>query len=137
MATIIEIENSIKVLEMLSQIEEIEVLQDEKRPDLFIITEPESGLILKIDVEETTIVFFMDIEKVEKITDELGELLLIINNKEAVHGAFGYNPDTKRIVFKNILEIENLDMNELKSSIITMIVTVFESISRINKIIGG
>jgi len=135
MATTIEIENSLKVLEMLSEIEEIDPKQI--KDDLFEITEPESGLILGIDVEETTIVFFMDIGEVEKISQKLGELLLIINNKEATHGAFGYDPNKKRIIFKNTLEIENLDLNELKSSIISMIVTVYHSMSRINRIIGG
>ena len=130
MATAIEMENSLKVLEMLSEIEEIDPKQI--KDDLFEITEPETGLILGINVKEKTIVFFMDIEGVEKISQELGELLLTINYTEATHGAFGYNPDKKRIIFKNALEIENL-----KSSIISMIVTVYQSISRINKIIGG
>lgn len=135
MVTQIEIENSLKVISMLSEIEEIEVEQE--GDDLFKITEPDSSLVLYIDVEETTIVFLMDICSIEKISEELGTYLLTVNNDSAVHGAFGFNPELKKIIFKNTLEIENLDLNELQSCIISMFFTVFNSISGINERIGG
>jgi hypothetical protein len=79
----------------------------------------------------------MDICEAEKISEELGTYLLTVNNKGAVHGAFGFDPELKKIIFKNTLEIENLDLNELKSCIESMMLTVFNSISEINKKIGG
>ena len=134
MPTTTEIENGIKVLEMLSEINDVSF--DQKREDIFVVYEPESGLSIVIDVEETTIIFIIDIGQSEGVSQELGELLLSINN-DAVHGAFGYDSEKKKILFKDVLEIKNLDLNELEASIQSMIITVANSIEQISPLIGG
>ena len=136
MPTITEVENGIKVLGMLAQIEDVEVTQGDDQ-DKFEVTEPITGLKVIIDVEESTIIFLMDIYDIESISQELGEFLLSVNSDNAVHGAYGFSKKLKKIIFKDVLEIKNLDSNELKGSIESMIITVNKSLGKIIEIIGG
>ena len=134
MPTTTEKENGYKVLEMLTNFNDVSF--EQKTDDIFLVNEPESGLNVVIDVEEKTIIFMIEIHRgIESISQELGELLLKINNDSAVHGAYGFDSKQNIIVFKDVLEIENLDQNELEASIISMILTVAKSIEEISKLL--
>jgi hypothetical protein len=131
MPTAIEIENGNKVVEMLSLIPDVSFRQE--REDMFVVSEPESELDVYIDVEKTTIIFMIEIcSNVESLSQELGQYMATVNNKMAVHGSYGYDPESKKIIFKDVLEIQNLDQNELEASIISMILTVANTIKKIS-----
>jgi hypothetical protein len=42
---------------------------------------------------------------------------LLIKNRDIIHGAFVLSEDGKKLIFRDTLQIENLDMNELAGSI--------------------
>jgi len=132
----IEIANAGKILEMLLKTDDISFEQHPDRQDIFIVKEPETGLELVVDVEESTICFLMDIcpvpaEDHQKLA--LYEKLLEINNI-SVHGAFSTSDG--KVIFKDNLEIENIDQNELDASVQLMLVTVAQNIEAISEIVA-
>lgn len=42
---------------------------------------------------------------------------LLIKNRDMVHGAFVLDESGKKVIFRDTLQIENLDLNELEGSI--------------------
>lgn len=42
---------------------------------------------------------------------------LLIKNRDIVHGAFVLDEDGKKVIFRDTLQIENLDLNELEGSL--------------------
>jgi hypothetical protein len=97
------------------------------REDLFLVTEPESGVEFTVDVEEDTLFLRAEVadfsrQKVES-TENLFRFLLEANG-EAVHVAFGLEGD--QVVIKGDLEIENLDANELEASCKALIWTLYQ-----------
>ena len=69
-----------------------------------------------IDCEEPIVVIEQVIMNVPEKTDTLYKRLLKFN-RELVHGAFALDEDEKYIIFRDTLQLENLDRNELEGSI--------------------
>ena len=131
----LEIQNASKIIEMLSKMEDVSF--EQTREDLFTVHEPESDLDVFIDVEESAVVFLMDVmpvpqEAPEKSLLDLYRKLLEINN-EAPHGAFCIADG--KILFKDTLEVENLDQNELEATILMMILTIYQNIGAIASVV--
>jgi len=42
---------------------------------------------------------------------------LLIKNRDIIHGAFVLNDDGSKVIFRDTLQIENLDQNELEASL--------------------
>ena len=42
---------------------------------------------------------------------------LLIKNRDIVHGAFALDESGKKVIFRDTLQLENLDLNELEGSI--------------------
>lgn len=42
---------------------------------------------------------------------------LLVKNRDIVHGAFALDESGKKVIFRDTLQIENLDLNELEASI--------------------
>ena len=136
----LEIKNSERVLEMLSKMEDVSF--EQKREDIFEVTEPESGLSVLVDVEETIVSFLMEIGQDDRSWPGAAPDVPIVSlykkmleiNAEAVHGAFCLSG--QKIIFKDNLEIEHLDQNELEASIQSMILTVYQNLKDISELIG-
>ena len=71
---------------------------------------------LIIDCEEPIVILEQVIMRVPSKKDNLFERLLQINRK-LVHGAFVLDEDSKIIIFRDTLQLENIDKNELEGSI--------------------
>ena len=129
----LEIRNAGKILEMLTRIEDVSF--EQKREDIFLITEPETGLQLIVDVEESTVCFIIDVCSIPDNVDKarLFQLLLEINNN-APHGAFCIDGD--KILFKDNLEVDNIDQNELEASVCIPLITVAQNLEAINEIVS-
>jgi hypothetical protein len=52
----------------------------------------------------------------DDVTTEVYLRLLQIN-RQVVHGAFGVDETGKKLLFRNTLQLENLDLNELQASV--------------------
>jgi hypothetical protein len=110
----IELANTEKVLDILVGIEGISY--SNQREDIFLISGPDGAKCI-LDVEETMVCIGAEICDIP--TDETKQLpifksLLELNN-DAIHGKFTiFN---NKLFFKENLEIENLDDNELEAAL--------------------
>lgn len=110
-----EIENSKEVSKILSSINGI--ISKRLREDIFEVKDDQGNDCI-VDVEESIVCVYTDICDVpedEKTKTELFQTLLSINNR-AVHGKFAITP-RNTIIFRDNLEFENLDENELEASL--------------------
>jgi len=125
------VKNAEKVLSMLEQIDGISY--DRVREDVFSVTEYESGndLTMTVDAEESVVCLIMDImdvpENAEYRCDVLEDLLKI--NDTAVHGKFCVSGS--KVLFKDNLEVENLDQNELEASMAHMFLTIAQNMEKL------
>jgi hypothetical protein len=140
MVSQIEIDNAQKVLEYLSTMEDISFKNI--REDIFEVSC--DGLTCLVDVEETIVCLAMEVMDIPLTNSEdieathkklhLYGFLLELNN-EAIHGKFCINGD--KIFMKDNLEFENLDKNELESSLAWIFAVVRKNIEKIASIVEG
>ena len=132
-----ELENSVKVLDLLSQIEGIAFTQQENRPDLFVVSEEDTGLDAIIDVEDDIVIAFIDVTSLPEggVPPELAVELLKANDR-AVHGAFTVT-ETGHLLFKSNLEVENLDLNELDAALRSVFISVYNNLELISTALKG
>ncbi|MGR3220176.1 MAG: YbjN domain-containing protein [Candidatus Anammoxibacter sp.] len=90
---------------------------EDKSEELVIIDDEDSGIKnLIIDCEEPILILEQIIMPVPSKTDVVFKRLLQMN-RTLVHGAFVLDEDCKMILFRDTLQIANLDLNEIEGSI--------------------
>lgn len=95
-----------------------DIQSEDKDEELVIITDEESGICdLVIDCEDPILVMEQVIMKApDSNNDQLFKRLLQMN-REIVHGAFSLDDKGEFVIFRDTLQLENLDRNELEGSI--------------------
>ena len=89
-------------------------VEDEEN-GLFVIEREEEGICnLILDCEDPILIMEQFIFEVKNETPELYKSLLI-KNRDIVHGAFIL--DGNKVSFRDTLQLENLDRNEIEGSI--------------------
>jgi hypothetical protein len=128
----IELANTGKVLDILVDIKDISFVNI--REDIFKITGPEGASCI-LDVEETLVCIGAEICDIPQEVSQQAKLfkILLDFNNEAIHGKFAINGG--KIFFKENLEIENLDANELETALGWVLVMVIKSVDKISTII--
>jgi len=93
-----------------------------------IVSESESDSILVIEAEESGIknlvlgceypILIME-QYITDIDSNSSEVYieLLKKNRDIIHGAFVLDETGKKLIFRDTLQLENLDLNELESSI--------------------
>lgn len=95
--------------------------------ELVIINDEEKGIKdLIIDCEDPILIIEQLIMKVPTKTDEFFKRLLQIN-RTLVHGAFVLDESAKTILFRDTLQLKNLDKNELEGSISALSLALAEN----------
>ena len=93
------------------------IVKEDSAEELVVVEDEENGIKnLVIDCEEPILVLEQVIMNVPSDSVELFKKLLQWN-RELVHGAFALDDDGARILFRDTLQLENLDRNELEASI--------------------
>ncbi len=96
---------------------EISIVSEDEAEELVIVEDEENGIKnLVIDCEAPIVVLEQVIMKVPEKTETLYKRLLQLN-RELVHGAFVVDETETYIIFRDTLQLENLDRNELEGSI--------------------
>lgn len=96
---------------------EILIISEDQAEELVIVDDEENGIKnLIIDCEEPILVLEQVILEAPKDPGNLFQRLLQMN-RDLVHGAFALDEDAKHILFRDTLQLENLDRNELEASI--------------------
>lgn len=128
----LELKNTDKILDLLVEIDGISYKN--LREDIFEITGPEKAVCI-LDVEETLVCIGAEICDIPEDTSKQAELfkILLDLNNEAIHGKFAINDG--KIFFKENLEIENIDRNELEAALGWTLLMVIKGVEKISGII--
>jgi len=96
---------------------EMLIVDEDEAEELVIVDDEENGIKnLVIDCEEPILVLEQAILAVPAQSGDLFKRLLQMN-RGLVHGAFVLDDAGKMILFRDTLQLENLDRNELEGSI--------------------
>ena len=93
------------------------IVSENTEEELVVISEESSGIKnLVIDCEEPLLIFEQLILELRSAEADIFKKLLQIN-RELVHGAFVLDASGTKVIFRDTLQIENLDLNEFEGSI--------------------
>ena len=103
-----------KVKEYLIDLD-YEIKVEDEENELFVIEREEEGIHnLIIDCEDPILIMEQFLFEVKNPSPEMYKSLLI-KNRDIVHGAFVL--DENKVSFRDTLQIENLDRNEIEGSL--------------------
>ena len=93
-----------------------EIISENEEEKLVVISEPEEGINnMILDCEDNLLIVEQFICKAP-IDDVLYKRLLQFN-RNFVHGSLVLDEDAERLLFRDTLQLENLDLNELEATI--------------------
>ncbi len=96
---------------------ELPISFENSEDEVFIINKEDAGIIdLVIGVAEPILIMEQTIFEVPDGKKDVYKRLLQLNG-QVVHGAFVLDEDSNRVVFRDTLQLENLDLNEIEASI--------------------
>ena len=96
-----------------------------ERPDILVVTEPETNIPITIDAEETVVCLRIIVCDEKKDRDFY--LRLLQSNALISHGHFQI--ENGKVVLADNLEAENLDANELEASIASLVTALVQNAS--------
>ncbi|MCP4657854.1 MAG: YbjN domain-containing protein [bacterium] len=106
---------------------DLKITEENSAEELVIVEDEDSGIKnLVIDCEEPIVILEQLIMEIPSDTSEFFRRLLQIN-RTLVHGAFVLDEDGRYIFFRDTLQLENLDANELEGSISALSLALAEN----------
>ncbi len=109
-------ENLDKVKSFLLDLD-LKIVDENEAEELVVVNDEENGISnLIVDCEPPIVVLEQLIMETPKTSDDFFERLLQMN-RALVHGAFVLDEDSKFVFFRDTLQLENLDLNEIEGSI--------------------
>ena len=89
---------------------------EDENDGVIVINKPSEGLNnLVIGIADPIIIIEQFLFEIGKDEKEVYRSLLI-KNRDIIHGAFVIDAETNRVIFRDTLQLENLDMNELEGT---------------------
>ncbi len=105
-----------KVKEFLRSLD-YEITFENVEEELVFVSNEDAGIVnLLIDCEAPVLVIELFLFELKQDNQEVFKKLLQ-KNREVVHGAFALDSTGKKVVFRDSLQLENLDLNELEGSL--------------------
>jgi len=100
---------------------DVEIVHEDPQEELFVVKNEERGITnLVVDCEEPIVIIEQLIMPVpQKDRERFFERLLQIN-RALVHGAFVLDEESKYVIFRDTLQLKDLDFNELEASILAL-----------------
>jgi hypothetical protein len=90
---------------------------EDAQDEVFIINKEDAGITdLVIGVAEPILIMEQSIFEIPEGKNDVYKRLLQLNG-QVVHGAFVLDEESNRVVFRDTLQLENLDLNEIEASI--------------------
>ncbi len=116
----------LKVKEYLLELG-LEIVEENQDEELFVVKDEERGINnLIIDCEEPILILEQLIMAVpQKNQLEFFKRLLQMN-RNLIHGAFAMDEESKFVLFRDTLQLKNLDFNELEGSIMALEMALVE-----------
>lgn len=95
---------------------EIEVSEVHTEEKVLVINDQDRGICnMVLDCESDILILEQHIVDIEDDKEQYRRLLQI--NRELVHGAFVLTEEGNRVIFRDTLQFENLDLNEIEASL--------------------
>ena len=96
---------------------DLEVVHEDAEEQLFVVRDEDRGISsLIVDCEEELLVVEHVIFPV--LSDRTGTYKRLLQiNRELVHGAFALDADARHVLFRDTLQLANLDLNELDATV--------------------
>ena len=99
---------------------------EDAESELVVVTDEDHGFNhLVIDCEEPLLIFEQYIGHIKNDNGDSYKRLLQIN-RELVHGAFVLDSEENRLLFRDTLEVDNLDENEVKGTLTALSLAMVE-----------
>ena len=96
---------------------DLKIIEENEAEELVVVSDEENGIMnLIVDCEPPIVVLEQLIMELPQVPGDFCRRLLQMN-RSLVHGAFVLDDEGQRIFFRDTLQIENLDLNELEGSI--------------------
>jgi hypothetical protein len=96
---------------------DLKIVDENESEELVVVEDEDAGIRnLVVDCEPPIVVLEQLIMEVPEDSGELFKRLLQMN-RSLVHGAFALDEEGKYLFFRDTLQLENLDRNELEGSI--------------------
>ncbi|MCS6988664.1 MAG: YbjN domain-containing protein [Chloroherpetonaceae bacterium] len=99
---------------------DLKIVKEDERNEAFVVENEEDGIKnLVIDCAPPLLILEQLIMRLPSDKEKRNELYkrLLQMNQTLVHGAFAIDDEEKHLFFRDTLQIENLDANELQASI--------------------
>lgn len=92
------------------------IVSEDKQESLFIVENEDEGIKnLILDCEDELLIMEQFLFEVKADDEDIYKSLLQ-KNREIVHGAFALDEAGKKVLYRQTLALENLDLNELEAS---------------------
>ncbi len=106
-----------KVKEYLLDLE-YRIVTEDHNDEIVIVEKEEEGIVnLILDCEDSILIIESLLFEMKEEASQEALRSLLIKNREIVHGAFALDETGKRLIFRDTLQLNTLDINELEASI--------------------
>lgn len=96
---------------------EYTIVSEDAEDEVFVIEKEDDAITNMVVVcSDPVLVLEQYMFEIKKESTELYKQLLQ-KNRDIIHGAFVLDEDGKKVIFRDTLELENLDLNELEGSL--------------------
>ncbi len=94
-----------------------EIVDEDAAEGLFVVDKEENGIKnMIVDCEDPILILEQYLFELPTEDSYVFQSLLK-KNREIIHGAFVLDEDGKRVLFRDTLQLENIDINELEGSL--------------------
>jgi len=108
--------NFLKIKNYVTELE-YTIVNESEGDSILVIEAEESGIKnLVLGCEDPILIMEQYITDVESDSSDI-YIELLKKNRDIIHGAFVLDDSGKKLIFRDTLQLENLDLNELESSI--------------------
>ncbi len=112
---------------------DLKIVKEDAQEEMVVAEDPDNGIQnLVIDCEDPILILEQLIMPVPKQPGDLYKRLLQMN-RNMVHGAFVLDDQGKYVIFRDTLQLENLDQNELEASVQALSLALAENSTELLK----
>tara|TARA_B100002049_G_scaffold91031_1_gene67087 strand:+ start:354 stop:746 length:393 start_codon:yes stop_codon:yes gene_type:complete len=110
---------------------EYTIIKENAEEQLFVAENLEAGITnLIIDCEDPLLIIEVYLFEIKNKNINTIESLLI-KNRDIIHGAFALDESGKKVFFRDTLQLENLDFNELQATLYSLEILLSEYVDNI------
>lgn len=108
-----------------------DIVQENQEDGILVIADEDAGIKnLVIGVSDPLVILEQFIFSIQHDSTDLFKALLM-KNRDIIHGAFVLDDSGQRVLFRDTLQLENLDLNELEGSINSLALLLSEYSSQL------